>query len=280
VVVRPDEIASIPQLLQDLSLTSETLFMIIVVGSVLEAENEIDRLGSFFESSPKVQAVPDVDTAVKLMADRIVHRSEENQYLPLVGVMTEDECPEFEPEPPISSTPPNSEDELQEIRDIALDLGLRIVGDLCAVKLNEGISWVDMKTGAVQIEPQICRLCSSSCKKKSNLCIIGTDSGWSSEKLRSRALLTIAKIHALSSRNLPRHVEKQIHGASTCTRFELNAEASFEDIPEVVLNRFEGPEVPKSPLEAAEERLREGRLSQAGYSMLKKKLHNLEASQS
>jgi hypothetical protein len=254
--------------------------MIVVIGSVLEAEDEISRLGSFFETHPTGQALPNVDTAVKIVADHLVNRGEKNHFLPLIGVLTEDECPIFEPEPPISSTPPNSEDELEEIREIALDLGLRIVGNLCVVEMNEGVSCIDMRNGTVQIEPQICRLCSSSCKKKSNLCIIGTDSGWSSEKLRSRALLTIAKIHALSSRTLPRHVEKQIRGASTCTRFQLSPEASFDEIPEIVLSGFDRPESRKSLLEAAEERLREGRLSEAGYSMLKKKLHNLEASRS
>ncbi|MHA2024855.1 MAG: hypothetical protein ACW98U_03045 [Candidatus Thorarchaeota archaeon] len=280
VVVRPGEIESIPQVLQDLSLTSETLFMIVVIGSVLEAEEEISRLSSFFEKHPTVQALPNVTTAIKLVANKLVKRGEENLHLPLIGVLTEEECPIYEPEPPMSSTPPNSESELDEIREVALNLGLRIVGNLCAVEMNEGITWIDMRTGSVQIEPQICRLCSASCKKKSNLCIIGSDSGWSSEKLRSRALLTIAKIHALSSRKLPKHVEKQIHGAVSCTRFQLSSEASFDDIPEVVLNRFNRPESRKSLLEVAEERLREGRLSEAGYSMLKKKLHNLEASQS
>jgi len=280
VVVRPGEVDSIPQLLQNLSLTSETLFMIVVVGSVLEAENEISRLSSFFETHPVVQALPNVDTAIRLVADNLVNLRERSLFVPMVGVLTEDECPIFEPEPPISASPPNSESELEEIREIALDLGLRIIGNLCAVEMSEGVSWVDMRTGAVQIEPQICRLCSSSCKKKSNLCIIGTDPGWSSEELRSQALLTISKIHALSSRTLPTHVEKQIHGASTCTRFQLSPEASFEEIPEYVLSGFNRPESRKSLLETAEERLREGRLSEAGYSMLKKKLHNLEASRS
>ena len=280
VVVRPDEVLSIPQLLQDLTLTSETLFMIVVVGGVLETEQQISQLGSFFEYQPTVQALPNVDSAVKQVADHLVSREGDRKCLPIVGVMTDEECPTFVPEPPISSTPPSSESEIEEIREIALDLGIRVIGDLCAIELREGTSWIDMRTGSVQIEPQICRLCSMSCKKKSNLCIIGTDTGWSSEELKSRAILTIAKIHALTSRTLPMHVEKQIRGASSCKRFKLRPDASFDEIPEDVLRGFNRSETRKSLLEAAEERLREGRLSEAGYSMLKKKLHNLESSQS
>jgi hypothetical protein len=280
VVVRPDEVDSIPQLLQNLSLTSETLFMVVIVGSVLEAEDQISLLGSFFEMQPTVQAFPNVDCAVKLVADHLVNHGDEKQVLPLIGAMTEEECPTFEPEPPISTTPPNSDSEIEEIREIALDLGLRVVGNLCAIEMKEGISWVDMRTGTVQIEPEICRLCVSSCKKKTNLCIVGTDSGWSSENLESGALLTIAKIHALSSRKLPKHVMKQIHGASSCNRFQISPKVSMDEIPEEVLCGFDRPESRMSLLEVAEERLREGRLSEAGYSMLKKKLHNLESSQS
>lgn len=280
VVVRSSEVGSIPQILQDLSLTLETLFMVVVIGSVLEAEKQINRLSSFFETLPTIQALPNVETAVRLVANHLVNRLDEKQVLPLIGVMTEEECPTYEPQPPISSTPPTSDIEIEEIREIVLDLGLRVVGYLCAIEMREGITWVDMRTGTIQIEPKMCRLCLSSCKKKSNLCIVGTDTGWSSEDLRSRALLTIAKIHALSSRSLPKHVTKQILGASTCTRFQISPEAPFDEISEDILRGLDRPESRKSLLEAAEERLREGRLSEAGYSMLKKKLHNLESSQS
>jgi hypothetical protein len=71
-----------------------------------------------------------------------------------------------------------------------------------------------------------------------------------------------------------------MQGASTCPRFQISPDTSFDEIPEEVLLGFDEPESRKSLLEAAAERFREGRLSEAGYSMLKKKLHNLESSQS
>ena len=137
-----------------------------------------------------------------------------------------------------------------------------------------------MRTGALRIEPQICRLCTLNCKRKYNLCIVGTDSGWSSEDLQSRALLTIAKIYALASRTLPQHVERQIRGASVCSKFRLNPEIAIEEMPDNLLMGLNRPESSRSLLEVAKERVKEGRLSEGGYSMLKKKLHNLEASRS
>lgn len=281
VVVRSSEIESIPSIMQNLDLTTETLFLIVVVGnSIIETEDEIRKLGSFFETEPSVQAIQSVGEAVGLVANHLVNREREIAALPIVASITEDNCPPFEPQPPISSTPPNSDTEIQEISEIAMDLGLRVVEDNCAITLSEGTAWVSMRTGAASIEPQLCRFCIHQCKRKSNLCIIGVDSGWSSENLQQRALLTIAKIHALRSRRLPHHVEKQIHSASTCSRFQLNPESSIDEIPDCLLKGFQRTESRKTLLEVARERVKEGRLSEAGYSMLKKKLNNLETTRS
>lgn len=154
VVVKPEEVESIPLLIQDLSLTSETLFMVVVVGSVIETEDEINKLGSYFESQPVVYAIQKVDDAVRLVANHLANCNEKNQVLPLIGSIPEKECLPFESQPPACFTLPNSD------RD--------------------------------------------------------------------------------------------------------------------VLMGFNKPEYRKSLLEVAEERLNEGRLSEAGYSMLKKKLHNLK----
>lgn len=280
IVVRPDEVGSIPELLQDLSLSTETLFMVVITGSVREAEEEINKLEPFLNITPHVHAFQNVDDAVKIVSDHLVNRRESKGVLPIIGAIPEGECPPFEPQPPASATPPNSDDEVEEIREIALDLGLRIVGDFCAVELSEGSVWIDLRTGASRIEPDTCRFCTLSCKRKSNLCIVGTDSGWSSQNLRSRALLTIAKIHGLLSRTLPINVERQIHSASACSKFILNPEVAIEEIPDGLLAGLKRSESRMSLLKVAKERVNEGRLSEAGYSMLKKKLHNLETSRS
>ncbi|MFW9870896.1 MAG: hypothetical protein ACFFEL_14800 [Candidatus Thorarchaeota archaeon] len=280
-VVRPNDVESIPFLMQNLSLSSGKLFMVVVVGgSVIETEDEISKVSSFFESQPFVQVIQNADDAMKLVADHLVDRGEKSQTLPIIASITEDDCPPFEPQPPASAAPPNSDSEVGDIREIALDFGLRIIGDFCAVEMNEGTAWINMRTGSIRLEPQICKLCLLSCKRKSSVCIVGIDSGWSSEDLRSRALLTIAKIHALAVRTIPQHVEKQINTASECSRFQLNPEISIEDMPDRLLRGFSKPESRKSLLEVARDRVKEGKLSETGYSILKKKLHNLEASRS
>jgi hypothetical protein len=107
--VKPEEVESIPLLLQDLSLTSEKLFMVVVVGSVIETEDEISKLGSYFESQPVVFAIQNVENAVKLVANHLAICKEKNQVLPLIGSISEKECLPFEPQPLACFTLPNSD---------------------------------------------------------------------------------------------------------------------------------------------------------------------------
>jgi hypothetical protein len=196
----------------------------------------------------------------------------------MVVALDEEVCPIYVPTYPETSTPPNSIEEINEISSIAIDLGLRVVNDSCAVEVGEGVAWVCMKTGSIRLEPGICRYCSHRCKRQSNICIVGTDIGWSSINLGSRALLTIAKIYAFTARMLPIHVRKQIERTTVCTRFDPNPAIPIEEIPDRILSGFKETDSSESLLEAARERVKEGRLSEDVYSMLKKKLHNLESS--
>ena len=116
VVVRPEELQSIPRLLQDLSLTSETLFIIAVVGSVVRAEDEINQLCSFFDFHPTVQALTSVNSVVRFVSDNLV-KKEKTRSLPLIGVLSVDKCPSYEPPPPVSNTLPICGSNLKEIRD-------------------------------------------------------------------------------------------------------------------------------------------------------------------
>jgi hypothetical protein len=195
----------------------------------------------------------------------------------MIVSIDEDVCPIYEPAYPETSTPLNSIEEIKEIGVIAAELGLRVVGDSCAVELDEGVAWICMKSGTIILEPEICRYCSHSCKRRSNICIVSTDTGWSSINLGSRALLTVAKIYALTARMLPVHVKKQIERTTVCNRFDPNPTIPIEDIPDRIFQGFKQTQSGKTLLEAAKKRVKEGRLSKDIYSMLKKKLHNLEA---
>jgi hypothetical protein len=278
-ILRPNEIESIPDMFERLALNTKTPLMIVVVGSVREAEACSFLLDAFLGSQLPVHAVQSIDDITRSVAEGLLTRKSIKGQLQRIVALDEEVCPLYEPTLPEPVIPLNSDEEVNEIRTIAIDLGLRVVNESCAVELPEGVAWVSMKTGAIRIEPGICRYCSHYCKRESNICIVSTDSGWSTLNLGSRALLTIAKIYALSARMLPAHVKNQIERTTVCTRFDPNPAIPIEDIPDEILSGFKKSDSGKSLLEAARERVKEGRLSKDIYSMLKKKLHNLESSQ-
>lgn len=277
-ILRPPEIEKIPDMFNRLSLNPEIPIVVVVVGSVREAEAGSYQLDAFFGSQLPVHAVQSIDDVMGFVAEGLLSRRSIKNPLPMIVALDEEVCPLYEPTFPETSIPPNSIEEINEINTIAIELGLRVVGETCAVELDEGVAWVCMKTGAVRMETDICRYCSHSCKRQSNICIVGTDTGWSSISLGSRALLTIAKIYAFTARMLPIHVKKQIERTAICTRFDPNPAIPIEEIPDRILRGFKETDSGKSLLEVAKERVKEGRLSKDVYSMLKKKLHYLESS--
>jgi hypothetical protein len=275
-ILRPHEIENLPDMFDQLSLNPETPLMVVVIGSVREAEAGSYQLDAFFGSQLPVQAIQSINDVVGFVADGLVSRKSIKNPLPMIVALDEEVCPLYEPTLPKTSTPPNSIEEVNEISSIAVDLGLRVVGESCAVELDEGVAWVCMKTGAIRVEPGLCRYCSHSCKRQSSICIVGTDTGWASINLGSRALLTIAKIYALTARMLPVHVKKQIERTTVCKRFDLNPAIPIEDIPDSILLGFKNTDSGKALLDAAKRRVKEGLLSKDVYRMLKKKLHILE----
>ncbi len=279
-ILRPEDVESTPTLFNRLSLNPETPLVIVIVGTVRDAESVSYQLDAFFESQFPVYAVQQIDEVMRLVAEGLVLTDLKKTHLHMIVALNESECPIYEPTNQETSAPPNSLEEIGEIRTIAMELGLRVIGDLCGIELDEGVAWICMKTGVVRMEPGICRYCSHSCKRQSNICIVGTDTGWSSTEMGSRAILTIAKIYALSAGILPAHVKKQIQRTTICTRFDLNPAIPIEEIPIEILSGFKENDLGKSLLEAARERVKEGRLSKDVFSMLKKKLHTLESSHS
>jgi hypothetical protein len=280
VILRPDEILNIHELFSRFNLSPKTPLVVVVVGSVREAEAGSNHLDEFVGLKLPVHAVQTIDDVMKLVTEALLVGNSKEKLLPMIVSLDNDVCPIYVPTLPETSMQPNSIEEIREISSIAIELGLRIIGDSCAIELNQGVAWVCMKTGTIRMEPGICRYCAHSCKRNSNICIVGTDAGWSSTELRSRALLTIAKIYALSARMIPMHVRKQIQRTTICTRFDPNPVIPIEEIPDEILSGFKEIDSGKSLLEAARERVSEGRLSKDIFSMLKKKLSNLEASRS
>jgi hypothetical protein len=279
-ILRPHNIEDIPIMFDRLSLSSEIPLVIVVVGSVQDTESCGYQLDAFLGSQKPVQAVQSIDEIMDLLAKNLLTQNSRTCRLQMIVALDENACPLYEPTLPQTAIPLNTEEEISEIRLIAFELGLRVVGDSCAVELDEGVAWVCMKSGVIRLEPEICRYCSHPCKRQSNICIVGTDTGWSTLNLGSRALLTIAKIYALTARMLPIHVNKQIERSSVCIKFNPNPAIPIEEIPDEILFGFKEYDSGKSLLETARERVKQGRLSKDVYSMLKKKLHYLESSRS
>ncbi len=279
-VLRPHEIDFIPEIFNRLALSRETPLLIVVVGSVREAEIGTSHLDIYLGSHLPVQAVQSIEDVIELLAEGLLPRGSRRTPFRMIVALANEICPTYEPTISETTLPLNSEEEIDEIRSIAVELGLRIIGNSCAVELAEGVVWVCMRTGNIQMEPEICRYCTHGCRRRSNICIVATDAGWSSTNLGSRALLTVAKIYALSARMLPRHVRKQIESISLCMRFEPNPSIPIEEIPDEVLKGSKAANSEKPLLEAAKQRMKEGKLSRNVFSMLKKKLHNIESSDS
>jgi hypothetical protein len=275
-ILRPQEIEAIPEMFARLHLSFETPIMIVMVGTVRDTEAASYHLDAVFNFQLPVHAAQSIDEIIGIVAEALVPEESLKSSLPMVVSIDDNICPIYEPAYPESSAPPNSLEEIKEISVIASELGLRIIGDSCAVEMDEGVAWICMKTGGVRMEPCICKYCSLSCKRKSNICIVGTDTGWSSINLGSRALLTIAKIYALTARMLPTHVEKQIKRTTICSRFNPNPAIPLEEIPDRILLGFKQTASGRSLLDAAKKRVKEGRLSKETYTILKKKLLNLE----
>ena len=279
-VLHPHEIARIPELFHRLSLSQRTPLLIVVVGSVRDAEANAYQIDAFLGSQLPIHAVQNIGDVIRIIADNLLPSNSEKNQLPMVVALDSNSCPLYEPAISDLTRRLNSDDEIDEIRLIAIDLGLRIIGDCCAIELDEGVAWVNMKTGSIRMEPGVCKFCTHSCKRYANICIVATDTGWSTMSLGSHALLTIAKIYALTARMLPTHVKKQIERATVCARFDPNPSIPIEDIPEEFLSGLRKTDSGRSLLEAARQRMMEGKLSKDVFSMLKKKLRHLESSRS
>ncbi len=279
-VVRPHEISIIPEIFDRLVLSQKTPLLIVIVGSVRDAEIGTSHLETYLGSHVPVQAVQSIDEVVELLAGGLLPRSFRRTLFPMIVALPDEIGLTYEPTIPEITPPPNSEEEINEIRGIATDLGLRIIGNSCAIELPEGVAWVCMRTGNIRMEPEICWYCTHGCKRFSNICIVATDAGWLSTNHGSRALLTVAKIYSLSARILPTHARKQIERISLCMHFKPDPSIPIEEIPDEILTGSKTTDSGKSLLEAARQRVKEGKLTRDVFSMLKKKLHNIESSYS
>jgi len=278
-IVRSDEIEFIHSLLRNFSIQPGPNLVIVVVGNVQGVELEhIGRI-PFNMDSLDVHTNATTENVISILSNQLRKNDQSNEEKITVVFMDESQCPPFEPVITAAHEPECSDEDINEIRSILISQGIRVVGDSCLVELTEGIAWISLRTGTVRLEPIICSYCERDCKRQTNICIIAVDTGWATREIGQRALLTTAKVLALSDRNLPSHVEMQLQRASSCTRFELNPDLLDDEIPtKITATQIRSALISRTLLEAASERVKEGRLPQTAYNMLKRKLASLQNS--
>jgi hypothetical protein len=276
VIVRPDEVHEIPNLFNELSLDFDSDVMITIVGSYSKAAQACQDLSIFTNKNLEPFQVSNSSDIIKLLSQKLMDKDRQITN-PTVLVLDESMCSRYEHPIQRNVETECTDEEMDSIRNILLDQGLRIRGDTCVINIKEGEARVSLRTGSVRLAPEICNFCVHHCKRDANVCIIAVDSGWSSQGIGQKALLIAAKIIALSERNLPRHVESQIQHVSQCTKYEIN--------PERINNGFHVdfkasypiiPKNKKSLLEEAEERVKNGKLPRSAYNMLKRRLLSVD----
>lgn len=271
VLLESGDEAHLEELLRNIPRESlvSTVFLLLDSGNDLEStQAAVEQIiGSHSRT-----ACMTVGGFVHMLASTIASPSTDG--LPLTATIPTDVCPIFEPEPDDGNHSPNSQSEVEEIRTVAHGFGLKTEGNNCFIDLEEGRIKVSMRTGQVEINPVICDHCELECKRTARICIIGQEAGWSSEGLGKKAILTMAKIVALWERNLPQHIEMQLFRSCVCSRFSPS-EGTPSDILEGLISVGSTGRSRETLLELADRRVREGRLPEAIFNILKRRLDNL-----
>jgi hypothetical protein len=276
-IVRPEEIGQINSLLNSFSLQPESNLAIVIIGDVIGVEMELLERIPFKEDYIEIQTGAAAEDVISIISNQLRNKTKSDDAKIPVIFMEESECPVYQPVSTSCHEPKISDQEVDEIRSILLAQGIHVVDDSCFVELPEGTAWISLRTGTVRLEPMICNFCEYNCKRKTNICIIAIDSGWATQEIGQRALLTTAKVLALSEGKLPSHVEMQLQRASSCIQFELDAEILEENVPSELLDtQSRRLYMSKTLLEVASDRVKEGRLPPTAYNMLKRKLTSVQ----
>ena len=278
-IVRPDEVQDIPDILDNLSLKVDSNVIIAIVGSSDEASKACEGLISYYTEDLMPFQASDSSDIVRRLVQKLLGREKSNPQFPTFLVIDESMCPAYEHPIQRGSESECTDEEIDAIRNILLDQGLQIRGDICVINIKEGEASVSLRSGSVRLEPEICKFCAHHCKRNANVCIIAVDSGWSSQDISQKALLIAAKIIALTERNLPRHVESQIQHASQCAKYRLSPDQIASGLQiDFVASSPKMSKTGKSLLEVAEERVKDGKLPHLAFNMLKRRMHSVEKS--
>ncbi len=274
IILRPGETSSLQELVDMVLPGAREAIIVILVGSVLDSEGVLSRIEDVLDRRVELQAIDGAADALRIIAERLVEHDEKRKPIPVLCI-SEDNCPPFDGRVGTAALPLNSEEEINFIRRLADSLSVLVRDETAVIPLPEGTAIVDLVTGSVTFLPASCEYCQHSCKRKASLCIVGLDSGWSSDDLGRRALLTCAKIYAFATNSIPDHVRRQIVQVSRCSRFTFSPSANIPEPARQELLRL-AHRRSWTLLDAARSRVRDGRLSVTVYDLIRRRLRNAQ----
>jgi signal recognition particle receptor subunit beta len=277
IVLRPEEAHSFMDFHRILAEKSRKYMIVVIIGKGRGAEEAIEHIAQVLRVQPLIRHLESVGDAIRYLASRLCG-NDSCTDTPLIALLSEDACPEQQPLVSPNQLPPNSEIEMMIIRENAEAFGIRTTSTQCILELDEGTLKIDLSMGDVILEPVICQYCFKKCVRRSKICIVGTDAGWSSEDFGVRALLTLAKIYALATLEIPEHVEKQLYQASRCSKIELPHDLSSKPFLEERLTRlgYIKKGVSWTLLDEANRRVQDGRLSENDYEFIARRIQSQE----
>ena len=276
-VLRAEDLIHTKRLLELTCHQIQDPVMIVAIGSLVQSSETVASLSSILGNQLQIQSAESVVETLSFLAKALTKSRKDLVKFPLIVVLNEESCPVFEPQPGRYSLPLSTDGEVKTILNFAKELDAQIVNNECQINLREGRAIIEPRSGDVRFIPAFCYICRRSCRKESSICIVGLDSGWSSEGVGKRALLTLAKINAFATLKLPEHVRMQLLRASNCPMFKLSSEIEPEVLSELKeeLNLVQGNRVPPL-LDAARKRVEDGRLPSSAYDILKSSLQKVE----
>jgi hypothetical protein len=273
VVLRPHELSGLHEILNALSLEINSRTIVVVVGNYDEAKEAYLASGCLPNEGFDLIPIDEVSEVITHLSQKLANENQIFEPLQSFFVVDQMHCPVFEPSIQRAQEIECTSDEITNIKEILLDYGMRVDGDVCFVKMHEGVVSVSLGTGSVRLKPDICNFCGRNCKRNANICIISIDSGWSSHGISQKVLLITAKVVALAERCIPSHIEAQLERASICSKFELNTEIDEDEVPiEIFSPHHQQLSRGKSLLEVAEDRMNHGKLPRRAYNILKRRL--------
>lgn len=279
IVVSGADIERIQDHLSSLNEEAISTSIIAVVGTHEEASRARDILSQNYGRNGRLFLHSDIDQAVEEIGVSLYSRYNDESSEPLIIRLDSSQCPEYHYVPGQAYLPECTQEDTEYIRFVAERIGATISAKAAIIDHDIGRFEVNLKSGGVVFRPSICKHCSRACKRESRICIIGVDRGWASDSLGDRALLIIAKIWSLVSREIPRHVQKQIRFASQCREYHKARDDTLHEDALFVLGYQRGIKK-KTLLEEAGERVTTKRMSSSAFEVLKNKLQYIRGTDS